>query len=209
MQKEGMETGNSVQEQRKERTIYTIGHSNHTLDHFLNLLRKHGIEVVVDVRSQPYSHYVPHFNQEKLKQVLPQNGVRYLYLGKELGGRPRGAEFYDEDGKVNYSRLAESEPFKQGIARLIQELPRSRVALMCGEENPTMCHRRLLVGRALAAQGITVYHIRGDGRIETDDQLEAEKKVEDCKVQQLLLLPRAANGQSMLSSRSKRALNSF
>ncbi|AEG16704.1 hypothetical protein Desku_3214 [Desulfofundulus kuznetsovii DSM 6115] len=174
-------------EQTKERVVYTIGHSNHTLSHFLGLLWKYGIEVVADIRSQPYSRYVPHFNQKKLERVLTRSGIKYLYLGKELGGRPKEPEFYDEGGIVNYSRMAESEPFQRGMACLIEELSKYRVTLMCGEEDPTMCHRRLLVGRALAGQGITVYHIRGDGQLETEAQLKAEKKVEGRKFQQLSL----------------------
>src|SRR5262245_11231288 len=91
--------------------ILTIGHSNHTMAVFLELLAKHGIEVVVDVRSAPYSRYVPHFNKPSLEEALGQTPIKYLYLGRELGGRPDGREYYDEDGHALYARVAESRLF--------------------------------------------------------------------------------------------------
>jgi len=167
--------------------VYTIGHSNHTLQHFLSLLWKYGIEIVADIRSQPYSRYVPHFNKDRLKNVLEHYGIKYLYLGKELGGRPVEPKYYDPVGKVNYILLAKSEPFQQRITWLIKELPKHKIALMCGEEDPTTCHRRLLVGQALIGQGIAVYHIRGDGHIDTDDDLKKKGKFKKQEFQQLTL----------------------
>jgi uncharacterized protein (DUF488 family) len=160
--------------------LYSIGHSNHPLDAFLDLLRRHGIEVLVDVRSAPYSRYVPHFNPANLKTALKEAGFQYIYMGKELGGRPDGAEFYDADGHVRYDRLAESPLFLAGLDRLISGAERYRVAMMCSEENPTDCHRRLLITRVLAGRGLPVQHIRGDGRIETEAELaEAERSAEE------------------------------
>lgn len=160
--------------------LYSIGHSNHPLDAFLDLLRTHGIEVLVDVRSAPYSRYVPHFNPANLKTALKEAGFQYIYMGKELGGRPDGAEFYDADGHVRYDRLAESPLFLAGLDRLISGAERYRVAMMCSEENPTDCHRRLLITRVLAGRGLPVQHIRGDGRIETEAELaEAERSAEE------------------------------
>ena len=156
--------------------IFSIGHSNHPLDAFLDLLRSHGIEVLVDVRSAPYSRYVPHFNPANLKTALKEARFQYLYMGKELGGRPEGAEFYDAEGHVRYDRLAESPLFLAGLDRLITGAERYRVAMMCSEENPTDCHRRLLITRVLAGRGIPVQHIRGDGRIESEAALAAAER---------------------------------
>ncbi len=86
-------------------SIYTIGHSNQELASFLALLTMHGVEVVVDVRSAPYSRYAPQFDKRALETAVVGAGMRYLYLGKELGGRPDGAEFYDSDGRAIYSRV--------------------------------------------------------------------------------------------------------
>jgi uncharacterized protein (DUF488 family) len=135
-------------------------------------LRRHAIEVLVDVRSQPYSRYAPQFNQEALRRAVTQAGIAYRYLGKELGGRPAQRAFYDEGGHVVYARVAQSGAFQQGLRQLAAASQRHRVAIMCSEENPAQCHRYLLIGRALAEHNITLHHIRGDGRIQTSDELE-------------------------------------
>jgi uncharacterized protein (DUF488 family) len=145
--------------------LFTVGHSNHALEVFVALLARHQIQVLADVRSSPYSRYVTHFDREALEGALKQAGVTYLYLGKELGGRPDGAEFYDAEGHVLYYRLAEAPLFLDGIKRLETGLRRQRVAIMCSEENPCVCHRPLLVGRVISRRGVAIAHIRGDGAL--------------------------------------------
>ena len=154
--------------------VLTVGHSNHTLNHFLGLLSAHAIQVVVDTRSQPYSKYATQFDHDRLKVALQDVGIRYLYLGRELGGRPEGSEFYDEDGHVLYGRVAASRLFQEGLSRLERGIRECKVALLCAEENPETCHRRLLVGRVLLERGIQVEHIRGDGRIQSEEELAAQ-----------------------------------
>jgi uncharacterized protein (DUF488 family) len=154
--------------------VFTIGHSNHTVEHFLSLLKAHGVQVVVDTRSQPYSKYATQFDHEGLKLVLQEAGIRYLYLGRELGGRPEGDEFYDDEGHVLYDRVAATSLFQKGLSRLERGIREYNVAMLCAEENPAECHRRLLVGRVLLGHGIHVNHIRGDGRIQTEEEVAAE-----------------------------------
>ncbi len=143
--------------------FFSVGHSNHALEAFIALLKRHEIQMLVDIRSYPYSRYVTHFDREALNENLKPAGVAYLYLGKELGGRPDGAEFYDADGHVLYYRLAEAPLFLDGIQRLEAGSRRCRVAIMCSEENPAVCHRHLLVARVMARRGAVIEHIRGDG----------------------------------------------
>jgi uncharacterized protein (DUF488 family) len=154
--------------------VYTIGHSNHTVEHFLGLLKSHEVQVVVDTRSQPYSKYATQFDHEPLKGSLQDAGIRYLYLGRELGGRPDGDEFYDDVGHVLYDRVAATTLFQEGLTRLERGIREYNVALLCAEENPATCHRRLLVSRVLIDHGIQVEHIRGDGRIQTEEEVAAE-----------------------------------
>jgi uncharacterized protein (DUF488 family) len=156
------------------RRVLTIGHSNHTVEHFLSLLKAQAVQVVVDTRSQPYSKYATQFDHEALKPVLQDVGIRYLYLGRELGGRPEGDEFYDGEGHVLYDRVAATSLFQEGLSRLERGIREYKVALLCAEENPAACHRRLLVGRVLVDRGIQVEHIRGDGRIQTEQEVAAE-----------------------------------
>jgi hypothetical protein len=154
--------------------VPTIGHSNHTLEHFLCLLKAHGVQVVVDSRSQPYSKYATQFDHDALRLALQDAGIRYLYLGRELGGRPEGDEFYDDEGHVLYGRVAGTSLFQEGLSRLERGIHEYNVALLCAEENPAACHRRLLVGRVLLDHGFQVEHIRGDGRIQTEEEVAAE-----------------------------------
>jgi uncharacterized protein (DUF488 family) len=150
--------------------IFTIGHSNHSVEHFQRLLSEYGVEVLVDVRSWPHSRYVEWVDRSRIAEVAQAVGARYLFLGKELGGRPDPAEFYDSAGYVLYGRLAKSAQFRAGIKRLCRGAERYRVAIMCSEENPASCHRRLLVSKVLLEEGWTVNHIRGDGRCEAESK---------------------------------------
>jgi uncharacterized protein (DUF488 family) len=155
-------------------TVYTVGHSSHSAELFLGLLVQHAIQVLVDVRSAPFSRYAPQFDREILERALKQDGFRYLFLGRELGGRPANKEYYDADGHVLYSRITDDPAFVAGIERLERGMVEFRIALMCGEEDPAHCHRRLLVTRVLAERGHEVLHIRGDGRIMSDEDVASE-----------------------------------
>lgn len=146
--------------------IYTIGHSNHGGEHFLSLLSRHGIGVLADVRSVPYSRYNPHFGRTALAAMLKGNGVRYVFLGRELGGRPDDPECF-EQGRPSYARMAETGLFRSGISRVVAGSGNHRIALMCAEGDPLRCHRTLLVARALVSEGAHIEHILADGGLES------------------------------------------
>jgi uncharacterized protein (DUF488 family) len=151
--------------------LQTIGHSNHRQSHFQELLKAHHIEVLVDVRSWPHSRYVQWADRSNLPQVAEAAESKYLFLGDSLGGRPEGAEYYDKQGHVLYGRVARRQDFTAGIARLQRGVLKCRLAIMCSEEDPTHCHRRLLVAKVLLERGVGVKHIRGDGRVEEEPGL--------------------------------------
>jgi uncharacterized protein (DUF488 family) len=109
-----------------------------------------------------------------IQHSLEEAGVRYLFLGAELGGRPANADYYDATGRVVYSLLRKDAAFQSAIVRLETGMERFRIALLCGEEDPAHCHRRLLIGRVLVERGHEMTHIRGDGRIETDEDVTAQ-----------------------------------
>jgi uncharacterized protein (DUF488 family) len=144
---------------------------------FLALLNKHDIQVLIDVRSNPHSRYVPHFNSPELARSTGGINIQYVFMGKQLGGRPDGEEFYDAEDHVLYGRVAESPLFLKGIERLEEMGKASRVAIMCSEEDPATCHRHLLVGRVLAQRGMNLRHIRGDGRVQTAEDLASSDEV--------------------------------
>lgn len=155
--------------------LYTIGHSNHPIDRFLELLRVHGIEVIADVRSVPASSRHPQFNRDSLKAVLAESGIRYLFLGKELGARRQEREAYE--GRVaSYERIAQLPAFQAGLDRVKSGANIYRIALMCAEKDPIDCHRTLLVCRHLrdAIDG-GIHHILADGTLEP--HAEAERRL--------------------------------
>lgn len=146
-------------------TIWTVGHSNHPFDAFRHLLEAEGIEVLADVRSFPYSRFVPQFNREELESVLRGAGLRYLYLGEALGGRPARDDHYDAEGRALYGPMSEQPSFQAALDRLLAGAPNHRIALLCSEALPHDCHRRLLVGKVLAERGIALRHILPDGAV--------------------------------------------
>lgn len=145
--------------------ILTIGHSNHSIERFIELLRGARIDAVTDVRSQPLSRWNPQFSFDPLRDRLRSAGIHCVFMGDQLGARPKDPAFYRGD-VVDYGLLAESPPFQEGIRRLMEGRSRYRIALMCAEKEPLECHRTLLVARELQRKGVEVAHILADGRIE-------------------------------------------
>lgn len=153
------------------RRVYTIGHSNHAIETFLELLHRHSIEAIADVRSHPYSRFNPQFSQKRFRDSLEHAGVAYLFLGRELGARSDDPALI-VDGKVDYGKLAKTPRFEDGLARVEAAASQARVALMCAERDPLDCHRAILVCPELAARGVDACHVREDGRIESRVELE-------------------------------------
>jgi uncharacterized protein (DUF488 family) len=150
------------------RTIFTVGHSTHGRSAFLSLLRNHAITAVADVRSMPVSRFIPQFNRYAVERMLFDAGIKYVFLGKELGARTEDLTCHD-DGRVRYDLLAQTAGFVGGMKRLQIGSLSERIAVMCTEQEPLDCHRCVLVGRVLEGFGITVEHIHGDGHVEKHD----------------------------------------
>jgi uncharacterized protein (DUF488 family) len=152
-------------------TVLTIGHSRHPLERFIGLLESAGATAVADVRSAPVSRFSPQFNRAALAASLAERNIAYIFLGSELGGRPARPELFSE-GVADYEKMAASEEFRAGIARLTAAAARHRVAVMCAEADPLDCHRCLLVARALAARGIDIGHILASGEVMAHETVE-------------------------------------
>ena len=151
--------------------LFTIGHSTHSIENFVDLLLKRDITAVCDVRSMPYSRFNPQFNQEFLKKQLKAQGISYVFLGKELGARSANLSCY-EDGKVQYSRLANEPLFREGLRRVQKGMQDHRIALMCSEKEPLDCHRTILVCRELRSHCIEIEHILANGELEAHSAAE-------------------------------------
>ena len=152
--------------------LFTIGHSNHSIEDFIALLNQHQITAVVDVRSHPYSRYLPHFNKAPLEAVLKQAKIYYVFLGRELGARREELGCYDSLGKALYDRIAKTDLFSQGIQRLLNGMKNHRIALMCAEKDPLTCHRTILVCHQLKPYNLSISHILPQGKLESQAELD-------------------------------------
>jgi uncharacterized protein (DUF488 family) len=151
--------------------VFTIGHSNHSIEAFIALLQQHGITAVADVRSHPYSRFLPHFNKSELEAALQNVGIEYRFLGQELGARPNDPSCY-VDGKAPYEKIAATQLFEKGITRLLKGADNFRIALMCAEKDPITCHRSILVCQHLRTFDVEIKHILTDGSLESHEVLE-------------------------------------
>jgi uncharacterized protein (DUF488 family) len=149
--------------------LYTIGHSTHTAEKVIELLRQHGVTAVADVRSQPYSRMNPQFNREAFNSRLKHAGIAYVFLGRELGARSEDPSCY-ENGKIQYDSVARTPLFAAGLERILDGMKTQTIALMCAEKDPIACHRAILVCRHLTERGVKIAHILEDGRLERHDE---------------------------------------
>jgi uncharacterized protein (DUF488 family) len=154
--------------------LFTIGHSNHSLDHFIELLVEYKLHTIIDVRSNPYSKYSPHFNKDVLDSALRNANIDYIFLGRELGAQRSEDDCYIE-GKAKYDRIAHLSTFQHGLERVLQEVEHNRGALMCAESDPITCHRTILICRELKkiCPDLQITHILADG---TEEQQELSEK---------------------------------
>ena len=157
----------------KKHPIFTIGHSNNKIEDIISWLKKNSIAILVDVRSVPYSRYVPQANREAIQLASNNAGIKYVFMGDQLGGRPAGIETKDNLGNCDYSKLASTDKFREGLKYLLKGAEENALCILCSEEDPAKCHRGLLISRELAKLGIEVRHIRHDGSIESQEHFES------------------------------------
>ncbi|MBW1650069.1 MAG: DUF488 domain-containing protein [Deltaproteobacteria bacterium] len=140
--------------------IFTIGHSIDSLDSFIYLLESNKINTLVDIRSIPYSSFANQFNKERLSAFIKKNKLNYISMGELLGARYENKELLFEDGKVNFSKVINTQQFQEGIERIENGIKKGyQIALMCSEKNPLQCHRFSLISHFLDQQGYIVNHI--------------------------------------------------
>lgn len=152
-------------------TLFTIGHSNHELDQFVELLHQHNVTAIADVRSSPYSRFNPQFNRDVLEIAMRRHRIHYAYVGDQLGARRSETDCY-VDRKARYDLIAKTPTFAEGLSRIRRGLADHQVALMCAEKDPLMCHRTILICRHLRESAIEIAHILEDGSLESMRQAE-------------------------------------
>lgn len=145
-------------------SIKTIGHSNHPIERFIDLLVKGGVSLLVDVRSVPFSRRFPQFSRDPLKKSLAEAGIDYVWEGAALGGKPEAGG--------SYETLAARPQFGEALDRLIASREDAVPCVMCAEKEPLDCHRTVLVSRRLAERGIAVEHLLADGSVRRHEEIE-------------------------------------
>ena len=153
--------------------MFTIGHSNHTIEHFIGLLTTHHISAVADVRSSPYSEYSPQFNREAIQQKLRDAHIEYIFLGRELGARRTEEDCY-VNGQAAYGAVRSLPAFRSGLNRILEGIEQYIVSLMCAEADPLACHRTILICPELKmlCLDMKITHILGDGSLESHEEAE-------------------------------------
>ena len=157
------------------KTIYTIGHSSHSLDYFFELLASYGINTVIDIRSVPFSQYVPHFNKDYIKKQLKTRGFYCIYMGDELGIKQEEKKLYNTEGFLDFQKFQQSSSFKKAIDRITAGIEKGyEICIMCTEKEPLDCHRGILIGPELTARNIEVKHILPGGTFRNQKHLEKD-----------------------------------
>ncbi len=146
------------------RPVKTIGHSNHSIERFVALLKAGGVECLVDVRSTPWSRRHPQFGQKNLTRSLAEAGIAYVHEGAALGGKPQAGGSYDQ--------LAARPAFKDALDRVIDGAQETTLCLMCAEKEPLDCHRTVLVSRRLAERGVNIEHLLAEGGTRSHHEVE-------------------------------------
>jgi uncharacterized protein (DUF488 family) len=152
-------------------TVFTIGHSNHEIATFIDILKQHGVTAIADVRSSPYSRRFPQFQQKNLQAALKIANIAYVFLGDRLGARPQDQSCYVE-GVARYDLIAATAAFTEGLNRLTKGAEKYQLSLMCAEQDPIGCHRAILICPHLQNLGLEIQHICKHGELETHQCLE-------------------------------------
>lgn len=141
-------------------SLFSIGHGNKKIEDFINEIKSLNINILIDIRSKPYSKWSPQFNKEQLEKSLINSGIKYFYMGDTLGGLPSDVSCYDYKGKVIYDIIKDKNFFKEGLEKLIIANDKKlRTVIMCSEANPEECHRTKLIGQELLKRKISLNHI--------------------------------------------------
>ncbi|MHB9036763.1 MAG: DUF488 domain-containing protein [Armatimonadota bacterium] len=150
--------------------VFTIGHSNHDILDFLNILKRNKIQLLVDVRSDPYSRYASQFNKSEFQRHVEAVGIAYRYSGNAIGGKPKDSSLHTPSGAPDYDKLALTQAFQDELKAIAEIAKARRVVLMCSEADPMGCHRERILAQVLRSWGIDVKHIMPNGNIAKVEQ---------------------------------------
>ena len=157
------------------KTIYTIGYSGFSLVDFIQELRNHNINVVIDVRSYAYSERYPDYNKTTIEKSLNKAGIYYKNYAKEFGARQDNMAFYSSEGYLDFDIFSKSEQFQNGVTKIVDSTEKGyKIVFMCAEKEPIQCHRTILVARAFDKLGFSVIHLMPKGITKNQRQIDEE-----------------------------------
>lgn len=155
-----------------ENILLSIGHSQHQVNYFINLLKSHGVNYILDVRSTPYSQFAAIYNRENIRPTLQSNGIEYAFMGDYFGARPTDPSLYSAKGYLDFEKVVNSSKFKKGFDNVIKGIKQGyRIAFMCTEKDPIECHRAILVTNTFYKEGYSIEHIMPDNTIQTQQDI--------------------------------------
>lgn len=153
--------------------IFTLGHSNYSVDRLMDMLRYHGINCVIDIRGTPYSKYNVWFDKEVIANTLRNNGFVYIYMGEEFAAKRIRKISYNDGGYSDFNKVVLEEEFLKGIERIKTGLSKGyKIVLLGAMQDPIRCHRSILIGREFEKQGFKVNHILDDYSIASQKDIE-------------------------------------
>ncbi|MGG7076808.1 DUF488 family protein [Clostridium sardiniense] len=153
--------------------IFTIGHSNYSIDRLIDMLRHFNINCVVDIRGTPYSKYNVQFDKETIRYSLTKAGFIYIYMAKELAAKRLNKISYNDEGYADFEKVIHEDDFKKGVERLMDGCRQGyKIVILGAMQDPIRCHRSILVGRALKEYGFNVKHILDDYSIAYQEDIE-------------------------------------
>lgn len=155
--------------------IFAIGHSNYPYDKLIEMIKRYGIDCVVDIRETPYSKYNTQYNREALRESLKSSGFTYVYMGHEFGAKRQTKESYNDDGYADFKKVIKEELFLKGIERITKGLQMGyKIVLLGAMQDPIRCHRSIMLGKYLNEKGFDVKYIMHEGNIVNQDYIEED-----------------------------------
>lgn len=155
--------------------IFAIGHSNYPYDKLIEMIKKYGINCVVDIRETPYSKYNTQYNRESLRENLKSSGFTYVYMGHEFGAKRQTKESYNDDGYADFEKVIKEELFLKGIERITKGLQMGyKIVLLGAMQEPIRCHRSIMLGKYLNEKGFDVKYIMHEGNIVNQNYIEED-----------------------------------
>ncbi len=153
--------------------IYTIGHSNYSVERLIDMLKTYNITCVIDIRGTPYSKYNIQYNKETIAKTLTEAGFTYIYMAKEFAAKRVNKISYKSEGYSDFEKVVQEEDFLTGIERVKKGLAMGyNIALLGAMQDPIRCHRSILVGRALRDDKFIIKHILDDYSIASQEDIE-------------------------------------